>query len=62
MRPEMALFWLGVVILAAVGGFHGVFKFMTEDDINSWVSRIACIEVALSIIIIGMAISAFANA
>ena len=62
MRPEIALFWLGVVILAAVGGFHGVFKFITEDDMGSSVSRIACIEVALSIIIIGMAISAFANA
>ena len=61
MRPEMALFWLGLVILAAIGGFHGVFKFITEDDTNSWVSRVACIEVVLSLIIIAMAISAFAN-
>lgn len=62
MSPEKWLFWLGVTILAAAGGFHGVFKFITEDDMNSSVSRVACIEVVLSIIVLSIVFSAFLNA
>ena len=62
MSPEMWLFWLVVAVLAAVGGFHGVFKFITEDDMNSSVSRVACLEVVLAIIILSIVFSAFLNA
>lgn len=62
MSPEMWLFWLGVAILAVAGGFHGVFKFITEDDMNSWVSRVACLEVVLAIIVLSIVFSAFLNA
>lgn len=62
MSPEMWLVGLGVTILAVAGGFHGVFKFITEDDMNSWASRVACLEVVLAIIVLSIVFSAFLNA